>query len=111
MHILASAPTEALKRCARRGRRKASSVASLSITRRSSEAARDSAVPESRGAMAEIRYCLLESAAGYALFQRKEGDEIASKLKEMQQLVIDAQRFMRCAQRPRAVGLPPALGS
>ena len=33
--------------------------------------------------MAEIRYCLLESAAGYALFQRKEGDEIASKLKEM----------------------------
>ena len=33
--------------------------------------------------MAEIRYCLLESAAGYALFQRKEGDEIASKLKEL----------------------------
>ena len=44
----------------------------------------------------EIKYALLESAAGYALFERKEGDEISSKLQEMQQLVLDYQRFTRC---------------
>ena len=47
-------------------------------------------------AMAQIKYALLESAAGYALFERKEGDEISSKLQEMQQLVLDYQRFTRC---------------
>ena len=46
--------------------------------------------------MAQIKYALLESAAGYALFERKEGDEISSKLQEMQQLVLDYQRFTRC---------------
>ena len=45
----------------------------------------------------EIKYALLESAAGYALFERKEGDEVSSKLTHMQQLVVDTQRFMRCA--------------
>ena len=44
----------------------------------------------------EIKFALLESAAGYALFERKEGDEISSKLQEMQQLVLDYQRFTRC---------------
>ena len=32
---------------------------------------------------------LLEAAAGYALFERKEGDEVAVKLKDVQQSVLD----------------------
>jgi len=43
----------------------------------------------------EVRYALLESAAGYALFERREGDEVSSKLSQMQQLVQDFQRFSR----------------
>ena len=34
--------------------------------------------------MPDVKYALLESAAGFALFQRKESDEISSKLSEMQ---------------------------
>ena len=45
----------------------------------------------------QVRYALLESAAGYALFDRKEGDDVASKLTEMQQLVLDFTRFARSA--------------
>ena len=56
--------------------------------------------------MAEIRYCLLESAAGYALFQRKEGDEIASKLKEMR---VSPRLFLlraaHAAQRARCAAV------
>ena len=43
--------------------------------------------------MAEVRYVLLESAAGYALFEKKEGDEVAMKLKEVQKAVVDFARF------------------
>ena len=43
----------------------------------------------------EIRYALLESAAGYALFARKEGDLLSSKLSEMQQLVLDFTQLAR----------------
>jgi hypothetical protein len=54
----------------------------------------------------EIKYALLESAAGFALFERKEGDEVSSKLAEMQKLVLDFTRFARCAARAnrRVVG-------
>ena len=45
--------------------------------------------------MAEVRYLLLESATGYALFERKEGDEIAVKLKDP-----------KFAMQPRRVSLP-----
>mmetsp|Transcript_47491 Transcript_47491/g.124471 ORF Transcript_47491/g.124471 Transcript_47491/m.124471 type:complete len:534 (-) Transcript_47491:397-1998(-) len=45
--------------------------------------------------MAEVRYVLLESAAGYALFERKEGDEVAVKLKDVQAAVLDFGRFSR----------------
>ena len=38
---------------------------------------------------------LLEAAAGYALFERKEGDEVAVKLKDVQQSVLDFARFSR----------------
>jgi len=41
----------------------------------------------------ELKYALLESAAGYGLFQRKDGDEISAKLADMQQLVGDFTRF------------------
>ena len=44
---------------------------------------------------AEVRYVLLEAAAGYALFERKEGDEVAVKLKDVQQSVLDFARFSR----------------
>ena len=37
-----------------------------------------------------------DDEAAFALFERKEGDEISSKLQEMQQLVLDYQRFTRC---------------
>ena len=46
-------------------------------------------------AMVEIKFALLESAAGYALFKRAEGDELSAKLTEMQQLVLDFTRFHR----------------
>ena len=36
---------------------------------------------------------LLESAAGYALFEKREGDEVAMKLKEVQKAVLDFGRF------------------
>jgi len=45
--------------------------------------------------MAEVRYVLLESAAGYALFERKEGDEVAIKLKDVQESVLDFGRYSR----------------
>jgi len=45
--------------------------------------------------MAQLKYALLESAAGYALFERKEGDELSSKLTEVQTLVSDFTRFAR----------------
>jgi len=45
--------------------------------------------------MAEVRYLLLESAAGYALFERKEGDEVAIKLKDVQAAVLDFGRFAK----------------
>eukprot|EP00325_Prymnesiales_sp_UTEX-LB-985_P000887 CAMPEP_0174702764 /NCGR_PEP_ID=MMETSP1094-20130205/6940_1 /TAXON_ID=156173 /ORGANISM="Chrysochromulina brevifilum, Strain UTEX LB 985" /LENGTH=541 /DNA_ID=CAMNT_0015900583 /DNA_START=82 /DNA_END=1710 /DNA_ORIENTATION=+ len=45
--------------------------------------------------MAEVRYILLESAAGYALFERKEGDEVSIKLKDVQTAVLDFGRFAK----------------
>ena len=48
--------------------------------------------------MAQLKYALLESAAGYALFERKEGDELSSKLTEVQTLVSDFTRFARCVR-------------
>ena len=42
-----------------------------------------------------MRYLLLESAAGYALFERKEGDEVSIKVKEVQQAVADFGSFSR----------------
>ena len=49
----------------------------------------------SRCLQAEVRYVLLESAAGYALFERKEGDEVAIKLKDVQESVLDFGRYSR----------------
>ena len=60
------------------------------------------------GAMApEVKYALLESAGGYALFKREEGDEISSKLTDMQKVVVDFTRFARCARAPSAPAARP----
>ena len=44
---------------------------------------------------AELRYLLLETATGYALFERGQGDEVALRLQEVQQSVTDFSRFSR----------------
>jgi len=44
---------------------------------------------------AEIRFVLLESATGYALFERKGGDEVAIKLKDVQKSVLDFATFAK----------------
>ena len=45
--------------------------------------------------MSELRYLLLESATGYVLFERSEGDEVALRLTEVQQSVLDFSKFSR----------------
>jgi hypothetical protein len=41
----------------------------------------------------EIRYVLLEAAAGYALCEKKEGDEIGAKATDVQEAVLDFSKF------------------
>ena len=45
--------------------------------------------------MAEVRFVLLESAAGYALMERKEGDEVSIKLGDVQKSVLEFGRFSK----------------
>ena len=44
-------------------------------------------------AQAEVRYVLLESAAGYGLFERKGGDEVSSKSAS-----VEYDRLAQCAR-------------
>jgi nucleolar protein 56 len=55
----------------------------------------DAHPPVPRPRQAEVRYVLLESAAGYALFERKDGDEVAIKLKDVQAAVVNFGSFSR----------------
>ena len=46
-------------------------------------------------AAAELRYVLLETATGFALFERGQGDEVSLKLHEVQKSVLEFGRFSR----------------